>query len=123
MKNFPSRFWAFPAVALAGAGGLALGGAAGAGSALAAFAAALAPSEWLRAKARSARPETALALGLSKFFLTALLLAAAAKLLGNALAPVAFVFGVVLAVVVGVARLRDIAPQLPPQPADLGGNS
>lgn len=139
MQHFRSRLWLIFAVALVGAGGFLLGagGAGGDGtggmaggtggifSAVAAFVAVLAPSEWLRAKARGARPEAVLGLALGKFFLTVLLLAAAvvgvAKS-GADFAPGAFVFGVVAAVVVGALRFRNFR-RFSPQPVEIGGNS
>ena len=120
MQNVRFRLWILPVAALIGASGFLLAdGMNGAFSALSAFGAVLLPSEWTRAKALSARPETAFALGLSKILLTILLLAAAVKAMGAALAPAAFVLGVVFALVVGIFRFRSIFPQ----PVEIGGNS
>ena len=120
MQNFRSRLWTLPVAAFIGAGGFLLAGAMhGALSALAAAAAILLPSEWIRAKAANAQPQNALALALSKFLLTALLLAAAASALHPIPAPAAFLFGAVCAVAASIIRLRNF----PIQPVEIGGNS
>ena len=116
MLDFRSRLCIIPAAALVAAGGAILVAAHSAHSthsaqpilaavsALAAFAAVVLPAEWLRAKAPSANPQSALALGLSKFLLTILLLAAAVAGMGQNLSPAAFIFGVVLAALFSVLR-------------------
>ena len=122
MLDFRSRLCIIPAAALVAAGGAILDAAHSAHpahpvlaavSALAAFAAVVLPAEWLRAKAPSAKPQSALALGLSKFLLTILLLAAAVAGMGQDLSPAAFIFGVVLAALFSVLR----APTHPTHPA------
>ena len=116
MLDFRSRLCIIPAAALVAAGGAILVAAhpvLAAVSALAAFAAVVLPAEWLRAKAPSAKPQNALALGLSKFLLTILLLAAAVAGMGQNLSPAAFIFGVVLAALFSILR----APTHPAHPA------
>ena len=119
MLDFRSRLCIIPAVALVAAGGAVLDAAHSAHpalaavSALAAFAAVVLPAEWLRAKAPSAKPQSALALGLSKFLLTILLLAAAVAGMGQNLSPAAFIFGVVLAALFSILR----APTHPAHPS------
>ena len=116
MPDIRSRLWIIPAAALVGVGGLALGHAP---SALCAFAAVLVPSEWLRAKAAGTKPEDALALGLAKFSLTTLLLVTAAVGMKSQFSPAAYIFGVVVATVVGVFLFC----KFPPQIAEIRGNS
>lgn len=109
MLDFHSRLWIIPVAALVGVGGFALGNAP---SALAAFAAVVLPAEWLRAKAASAKPHSALPLGLAKFSLTTLLLIAAAAGLKSQLSPHAFILGAACAAVFGILRFRNFSPQI-----------
>lgn len=104
------------AVLFAGIGGAFLSDASGAAeaspvaaavSAVAAFAAVVFPAEWMRFKMTKIGPQAAFPLAMAKFGMTILLLTAAASGMGEHLAPAAFVFGVVLAAVFGVLRLRN----------------
>ena len=119
------------AFAVAGAGGALLSDVSGsghasslfsvlsaAGSAVVGFAAVVFPAEWMRFKMVKVGPQAAFPLAMGKFGMTVLLLTAAASGMGDMLAPAAFVFGVVLAAVFGVLRLRNFSAHI----AEIRGN-